>query len=72
MFPSLSRTCFTAAPGDWETYLEEVVSGGNLPLDKVAALSTGVSMEHLAWKEQVFDELWVAAFVTAGVKSITP
>lgn len=54
---------------DWKTFLEEVLSAVNLPPDKVATLSTGVNMEHLAWEEEVFDELWVLAFVTAGVKS---
>ncbi len=56
-------------PDNWKTYLKEVLNEVNLPLDKVAALSTGVNMEDLAWKEEVFEELWVLAFVTAGVKS---
>ncbi len=58
-----------ARPGNWKTYLEEVLNKVNLPLDEVAALSTGVNMEDLAWREETFKELWVLAFVTAGVKS---
>ena len=57
------------SPPNWETYLKEVLNEVNLPPDKVAALSTGVNMEDLAWKEETFDELWVLAFVTAGVKA---
>lgn len=53
----------------WQTYFREVLVELNLPLDKVAVLSTGVNMEHLAWAEEVYKELWVLAFVTAGVKT---
>ena len=56
-------------PSNWKTYLKEVLNELDLPLDKVAALSTGVNMKDLAWTEKVFDELWVLAFVTAGVKT---
>ena len=56
-------------PSNWKTYLKEVLNELDLPLDKVAALSTGVNMEDLAWTEKAFDELWVLAFVTAGVKT---
>lgn len=58
-----------AQPRNWKSYLKELFNELNLPLDKVAALSTGVNMEDLAWTEEVFEELWVLAFVTAGVKS---
>jgi adenosylcobinamide amidohydrolase len=58
---------------DWETYfgevLREVLIELNLPPDKVAVLSTGVNMEHLAWAGEVYEELWALAFVTAGVKT---
>lgn len=58
---------------DWKTYFGEVLRGIlielDLPLDKVAVLSTGVNMEHLAWAEEVYEELWILAFVTAGVKT---
>ncbi len=56
-------------PGNWETYLKEVLDEHNLPLDSVAALSTGVNMEDLALKEVAFNGLWVLSFVTAGVES---
>ncbi len=55
----------------WETYFGEIMKGvliePDLPLDKVAVLSTGVNMEHLAWVKEVYEEFWVLAFVTAGV-----
>ncbi|MBE9482679.1 MAG: adenosylcobinamide amidohydrolase [Chloroflexi bacterium] len=58
---------------DWETYfgevLRQVLIELNLPTGKVAVLSTGVNMEHLAWVEEVYEELWALAFVTAGVKT---
>jgi adenosylcobinamide amidohydrolase len=56
-------------PQDWEAYSKEVLSTVNLPPDKVATLSTGVNMDHLAWQEEAFGELWVLAFVTAGVNT---
>ncbi len=56
-------------PDNWKTYLKEVLIELDLPLDKVAALSTGVNMEHLAWAEEIYEEFWVLAFVTAGVKT---
>ncbi|HEY93085.1 MAG TPA: adenosylcobinamide amidohydrolase [Dehalococcoidia bacterium] len=58
---------------DWETYfgelLTEVLIELNLSPDRVAVLSTGVNMEHLAWAEEVYKELWALAFVTAGIKT---
>lgn len=53
----------------WETYFREVLVALDLPPDKVAVLATGVNMEHLAWAEEVYNELWVLAFVTAGVNT---
>jgi len=54
---------------EWKTYLKEVFNELDLPRDKVAVLSTGVNMKHLAWAEEVYEELWVLAFVTAGIKT---
>lgn len=58
---------------NWRTYfrdvLKEVLIEPDLPLNKIAVLSTGVNMEHLAWAEEVYEELWALAFVTAGVKT---
>jgi adenosylcobinamide amidohydrolase len=54
---------------EWKTYLKEVFNELDLPPDKVAVLSTGVNMKHLAWAEEVYEELWVLAFVTAGIKT---
>ncbi len=57
----------------WKTYFREVLREflveHDLPLRRVAVLSTGVNMEHLAWAEEIYEELWVLAFVTAGVKT---
>ena len=54
---------------EWTTYLKEVFNELDLSRDKVAVLSTGVNMVHLAWAEKVYEELWVLAFVTAGIKT---
>ncbi len=54
---------------EWTTYLKEVFNELDLSRDKVAVLSTGVNMEDLAWAEEVYEELWVLAFVTAGTKT---
>ena len=54
---------------EWKTYLKEVFNELDLPRDKVAVLSTGVNMKHLAWADEVYEELWVLAFVTAGIKT---
>ncbi len=67
--PKPLQKLFHDRPQEWENYLTEVLSATNLPPDEVATLSTGVNMEHLAWEEETFDELWVLAFVTAGVES---
>ena len=56
-------------PQDWDAYSKEVLSTVDLPPDGAATLSTGVSMEHLAWKEESYGKLWVLAFVTAGVNT---
>ncbi len=53
----------------WRAYFKDVLVNLELPLDKVAILSTGVNMEDLGWAEEVYGELWALAFVTAGVKS---
>lgn len=57
----------------WKIYfrevLREILGEHDLPMDKVAVLSTGVNMEHLAWAEEIYEELWVLAFVTAGIKT---
>ena len=57
----------------WKAYLRdvlrEVLAERDLPVKQTAVLSTGVNMAHLAWAEEVFQKLWVLAFVTAGVKT---
>ncbi len=67
--PKPLQKVFHDQPQSWKTYLEEVLGRVNLLPDEVTDLSTGVEMDHLAWKEETFDELWVFAFVTAGVGS---
>ena len=54
---------------NWGTYLKAVLSESGLSPDEATALSTGVNMDYVAWQEEVFEELWVLAFVTAGVSS---
>src|SRR3990170_2248626 len=54
---------------NWTPYLEKVLGEANLSLRETTALSTGVDMDYLAWQKVVFEELWVQAFVTAGVST---
>ncbi|MEE8418734.1 MAG: adenosylcobinamide amidohydrolase [Dehalococcoidales bacterium] len=56
-------------PSSWDDYLREVLKEAGRTPEETTALSTGVNMECLAWTKETFDELWVAAFVTAGVKT---
>ena len=60
---------FHTSPDKWPAYLREVLSEVNISPDEATALSTGVNMDYLAWQSEVFEELWVLAFVTAGVSS---
>jgi adenosylcobinamide hydrolase len=57
---------------DWRDYYRRVLksssSGSNLSMDNATILSTGVTMDHLAWNEATDGELWAMAFVTAGVE----
>lgn len=58
---------------DWKAYfgdaLKEVLRTTDTSPDKAAVLATGVNMEHLAWAEETYEEFWVLAFVTAGIKT---
>jgi len=65
---SLWPTFHTAAD-NWPAYLKAVLAEANLSPEEVTALSTGVNMDHIAWRAEVFEELWVLAFVTAGVST---
>ncbi|MEK7353485.1 MAG: adenosylcobinamide amidohydrolase [Chloroflexota bacterium] len=60
---------FHTASDNWPAYLKEVLAEANLSPDEATALSTGVNMDNLAWHSEVFEELWVLAFVTAGVST---
>ena len=60
---------FHTASDNWPAYLKEVLGEANLSPDEATSLSTGVNMDNLAWHEEVFEELWVLAFVTAGVST---
>jgi Uncharacterized conserved protein len=58
---------------DWQTaysvVLEEVLERYGTDLDKVSFLSTGVDQDKIAWAEESYEEFWVLAFATAGVKT---
>jgi len=54
---------------NWELYLAEIIVDLKLLPDKVAILSTGVDIDHYAFKTEEYEELKVSAFVTAGVES---
>jgi len=60
---------FDENPLSWDEYLNEVLQDIGRSPDEAATLSTGVNMDYLAWDEEGFENLWVAAFVTAGVKT---
>ena len=68
LWPHLHR-----GAGSWKGYFREVLRGAveqfELPLSRVAVLSTGVNMEQLAWDEESCGDEWALAFVTAGVYS---
>jgi adenosylcobinamide amidohydrolase len=54
---------------NWELYLSEIIVDLKLLPDEVAILSTGVDIDHCAFKVEEYEELNVSAFVTAGVES---
>jgi adenosylcobinamide amidohydrolase len=58
---------------DWQTaysvVLEEVLKRYGTDLDNVSFLSTGVDQDNIAWAEETYEEFWVLAFATAGVKT---
>ncbi len=56
-------------PDNWKAYLKAVLSEADLSPDETTALSTGVNMDGLAWREEAFGELWVLAFVTAVIST---
>ncbi|AKG54045.1 cobalamine biosynthesis-related CobX [Dehalogenimonas sp. WBC-2] len=57
---------------DWRGYFRQVLKAssleGGLSLNNATILSTGVTMDHLAWSEAAYEGLWAMAFVTAGVE----
>ncbi|AQU03033.1 MULTISPECIES: adenosylcobinamide amidohydrolase [Dehalococcoides] len=57
----------------WNGYYRQVFSKAlsaiGIPLSKVLVLSTGVTMDHLAFHEEKQGDLWVAVLATAGVES---
>ena len=53
-------------------YFREVIRcvlGDSVAKRKIDILSTGVTMDELAWVEESYQEQWVLAFVTAGVET---
>ena len=54
---------------NWELYLAEIIVDLKLLPDETAILSTGVDIDHCAFKVEEYEELNVSAFVTAGVES---
>jgi len=49
--------------------LADVLKEYNLDIDDLAFLSTAVTMDKIAWAEETYEDLWVVAFTTAGVKN---
>jgi len=58
---------------DWKRcfkeILKDILTEYDLSLDEVAFLSTGINMENIVWAEEVYEDLWVMVFTTAGVKN---
>lgn len=55
-----------------ETYgqiMAEVLSEANRSIEDIAFLSTGIRQERVSVAEEVYDEYWVMAVTTAGVKT---
>ncbi|TFG45975.1 MAG: cobalamin biosynthesis protein CbiZ [Dehalococcoidia bacterium] len=57
---------------DWNKYYRQVLKSSklrsDLSLDNATVLTTGVTMNHLAWSKMTSGDLWAMAFVTAGVE----
>ena len=49
--------------------LSDVLKEYQLGINDFAFLSTAVTMDKIAWSEEVYEDLWVIAFTTAGVKN---
>jgi len=49
--------------------LKDVLDEYALHFDEVTYLSTAIGMENMVWTEEVYEDLWVLAFATAGVKN---
>ena len=68
LWPRLHR-----GTGTWNGYFREVLKSAikqfELPLSRVAVLSTGVDMNQLAWADESCGDEWALAFITAGVYS---
>ena len=58
-------------PRAWRRYFKEVTGTlfPSVPPARLAVLSTGVDIEHIAVQEESYDGLHITALVTAGVKS---
>lgn len=58
---------------DWpETYsivLSEALKAYDLPFSDIIFLSTGVDMVNQVWSVERYEDIWVACFTTAGVKT---
>ncbi len=55
-----------------ETYgqiMKEVLDELGTTIEDIAFLSTGLKQERVAWSKEIYDEFWVLALTTAGVKT---
>ena len=55
-----------------EKYTRDAVratAGNEVKTSRAATLLTGVTMDHLAWAEEQYEDIWVVVFATAGVKT---
>ncbi len=53
----------------YKDLLKEVFDEYKVDPNESVFLSTGVSMKNLCWAKEIYQELWVITFTTAGVKN---
>lgn len=53
----------------YREFLKDILNEYALDFDEVTYVSTAIDMENMVWAEEVYEDLWVLAFATAGVKN---
>lgn len=53
----------------YSVILKDVIEDAGVPFDEFAFLSTGLNIENTVWAEEIYEDLWVLVFTSAGVKT---